>query len=351
MEMRRVSKKKRHYPIREDLLRYLDRYGRCADLPVYYEDLLHFNASFPFYDKDDKDTLWETVVYDPSAVRRLNHDLTMIYSLLKTAGDTSVIDHLYVDRIDFCTFGNSCPFRVRIVNQFNDNYDYFYVKKADASRVYGLELEELLSPNSMNYLVSEGTLIEEHIAGIPGDDFIRIHFNRPSMNKVRMAKEFVKFNERIFIRLLGDMRAYNYIVDITPDFEDEQYRVRAFDFDQQSYEGSRTVYMPQFFKDNYPVVQLCTELLNLETIKQYQNEERTLIARRMNVAPQRFDDLRHNMCRDTLSLPGKLEQLKKGLAAYHHTDEFLKCKSMGEVVFTNVEVMLRRIQRPKYSSS
>ena len=67
---------------------YLDRYGRYADLPVYYEDLLHFNASFPFYDKDDKDTLWETVVYDPSADRRLNHDLTMIYSLLNTAGDT-----------------------------------------------------------------------------------------------------------------------------------------------------------------------------------------------------------------------------------------------------------------------
>jgi hypothetical protein len=57
-------------------------------------------------------------------------------------------------------FGNSKPFRVRIINRLNDNYDHFYVKIADASRVYGLELEHILSPNRINYLTDDNTLIE-----------------------------------------------------------------------------------------------------------------------------------------------------------------------------------------------
>jgi hypothetical protein len=67
-----------------------------------------------------------------------------------------------------------------------------------------------------------------------------------------LPKEFVKFNERCFVRLLGDMRSYNFVVNITPDIEDYQYRIRAIDFDQQSYEGRRNLYLPQFFKENLP---------------------------------------------------------------------------------------------------
>ncbi|MFL2834576.1 MAG: hypothetical protein ACJZ9L_00185 [Coraliomargaritaceae bacterium] len=40
-------------------------------------------------------------------------------------------------------------------------------------RVYGLELEELLSPNAINFLIWGDTLIEEHIIGVPGDQFIK----------------------------------------------------------------------------------------------------------------------------------------------------------------------------------
>ena len=57
-------------------------------------------------------------------------------------------------------FWNTKPFRIRIVNQYNDNHDYFYVKKADASRIYGLELEQLLSPNEINVQVDRDTLVE-----------------------------------------------------------------------------------------------------------------------------------------------------------------------------------------------
>ena len=58
-------------------------------------------------------------------------------------------------------------------NILNDNYTHFYIKKADASRVYGFELEHILSPDKINFLVYKDTLIEEHIMGIPGDVFMK----------------------------------------------------------------------------------------------------------------------------------------------------------------------------------
>jgi hypothetical protein len=252
-----------------------------------------------------------------------------------------------VDRIDFCVFGNSQPFRIRIVNQYNDNHDYFYVKRADASRIYGLELEHILSPDSINYVVHGDTLIEEHIAGIPGDDFIRYHLNRTGLNKVRIAKEFVKFNERCFVRLLGDMRAYNYVVDITPDFDEEQYRVRAIDFDQQSYEGKKTMYLPQFFKENNAIVKLCLDLLNPKTFEQYRWEERTLMAKRLKSERYRLKDLVDWMQKDEIAPPEKVAQISAELAEYHQRPDFLRCKNMGDVLRLQLKVTLLPASNPK----
>ncbi|MBC8110951.1 MAG: hypothetical protein H7Y04_07830, partial [Verrucomicrobia bacterium] len=207
-----ISKKKPYFPISEELRQYLFKYERNTTLPVNYTDLNRFSDAFPLLDKNGKDTLWETVVYPQYGLEDLFHNLRIVYAILKTNGDMSVMEHVYVDRIDYCTFGNSKPFRIRVVNQYNDNYDYFYIKRADASRLYGLELEHLLSPNRMNFLVTNETLIEEHIAGLPGDTFVNSYMNRQEANKVRIAKEFIKFNERCSVLLLGDMRSYNFVV-------------------------------------------------------------------------------------------------------------------------------------------
>ncbi|UOQ74582.1 hypothetical protein [Hymenobacter cellulosilyticus] len=341
-----ISKKKLFYGISPRLREYLHEYDRESKLPVTYRDLLRYSGSFPLMDRNGRDTLWQTVFYEPSTLVELSAGLAEVYALLRTDGDLSFTDHLIADRIDYCQFGNSNPFRVRIVNQLNDNYDYFYVKRADASRVYGLELEHLLSPNRINYLVCGDSLIEEHIAGIPGDDFIRDHLQRPHLNQVRIAKEFVKFNERCFARLLGDMRAYNYVIIATPDFEDEQYRVRAIDFDQQSYEGKKNMYLPQFFKDNRKVVQMCSKLLTTETIRQYQAEERTLIARRVRLERYRLKNLLDIMRRDEISTEEKTAQLKTQLNAHYGSNAFERCRSMGDVVHQNLKIMLLARPRP-----
>ncbi len=290
--MQTISKKKLFFPINTAFRKYLRLYEREMALPVQYEDLRYFQYGMAVYDKQGQDTLWETVFYPPSMADDLHRGLKRIYSLLKAGGDQAAEEHLHVERIDFCTFGNSHPFRIKIVNNYNEVYDYYYVKVADASRIYGLELEHVLSPDWMNFLVDEDTLVEEHIAGVPGDQFARHWIDRPEFNHKRIAKEFVKFNERCFARLLGDMRSYNFVFDITPDFDDVQFRIRAIDFDQQFYEGRRTLYMPQFFKENRVFVDLAIRHLNAEVVKQYQQEERALMARRIKAQRHRIKDLR-----------------------------------------------------------
>jgi hypothetical protein len=341
--MQAISRKKQVYSINPALRQYLSDTRREVRIPINYSDLNRFTHTLPLIDHSGRDTLWETAYYDPVATRDLHAGLTHIYALLKTDGDMSSTRHLYIERIDYCVFGNTKPFRIRVVNQFNDNADHFYVKRADASRLYGLELEDLLSPNRITYLVSNDTLVEEHITGIPGDRFIAEVDLWPHLNRVRLAKEFIKFNERCFVRLLGDMRAYNYVVVVTPDFEDEQYRVRSIDFDQQSYEGRKNVYLPQFFKDNLPVVKLCLDLLNVETIRQYQQEERTLMARRLASARDEIEELMGCMRLDPLSTPQKIAQLRAELGHYHDDEAFDGLDSMGDILWRHILACLTRV--------
>lgn len=341
-ELNKPSRKKILFPVKHALRSYLKHHGRELKLPASYKDLLHFTYSVPLLDKNGKDTLWETVSYDGRDWDYLRESLVKIYAQLKTEGDLSYTGHLEVARIDYCTFGNSNPFRIRIVNKFNDNYDHYYIKIADASRIYGLELEHLLSPNRITFLTHQNTLVEEHIPGIPGDQFIEMIRTDPSVNKIRLAKEFVKFNERCFIRLLGDMRSYNFVIDITPDIEDYQYRIRAIDFDQQSYEGRKNLYLPQFFKDNLPFVDITLKHLNKESIEQYQTEERTMMAFRLASARYRITDLLDIMKKDQISPPEKIAQLAKELAHLHHKKSFEKCHSAGDLVKSHMKHMLRK---------
>jgi len=337
--MNSISKKKPSYKVSEALKEYLFNYNRVVDIPFTYSELLRFSSTLANKDKKGKDTLWETVLFHPNEMNDIHHRLVKMYAMMKFGGNESLMEHLSVDRVDYCAFGNSKPFRIRIVNQFNDNHDYYYVKIADASRIYGLELEDLLSPNRIGYMVGEDTLVEEHIAGIPGDMFTKEEYRWLEENEVRMAKEFVKFNERCFVRLLGDMRSYNFVIDVTADFDDVQYRFRAIDFDQQCYEGKKSLYLPHLFKENKYFVDVGVKHMNVETMKQYQQEERTLIAKRLKRANNRVGRLLDAMCKDTLSLPEKVTNLKKELADHYQYAAFLQCNSMGDIMRVSLKLL------------
>jgi len=341
-----ISKKKPSFPISENLRKYLEDYDRAEDLPISYNDLTNWFESAAIYDSKGNDTLWESVLYHPTFQDEIEAALTFIYGTLKTDGNMEVIEHLRVSRIDYCLFGNSKPFRIRIVNTLNDNHDYFYIKRADASRVYGLELEHILSPNRLEFIVNNNTLVEEHIPGIPGDAFLDYYIETPTFLKGYAAKEFVKFNERCFVMLLGDMRSYNYVVDVTPDFDKEQYRVRAIDFDQVCYEGRKNHYLPQFYKENYKIVKFCMEALHPTTVNQYKYEERTLMKRRYQVAQKRVKRLLNSMSKDTLSTKEKRRSLSKDLNIYHNTNKFSRMNSMGKILRLHMTLMLGK-PKPK----
>ena len=330
-----ISKKKIPYKVTDSLREYLLEYGREKQ-SIDYQDLFRYSSSIPLINNRGVDTLWETVFYNQNEADEIHYRLKQVYSNLSADGKISVIEHLYIDRIDICPFGNSKPFRVRIVNRVNDNFDYFYVKYADSSRIYGLELENLLSPNRINYMVDGESLIEAHIAGIPGDQFIKDHRDVNPIDKIRVAKEFVKFNERCFVMLLGDMHSSNFVVDVTPDFEEVHYRIRAIDFDQQSYEGKKNIYLPQFFKQNIGYVQMGIEVMTPESMYQYQNEERSLIQGRIKTSTEPLDKLLKSMAAATISPSKYLENLKKELAQHHKDNRYKACRSMGEIIQLNL---------------
>lgn len=345
MEDLKISKKKPSYPISKKLQDYLSECNRSIRLPIFYDDLLRFQGSIVVYDKNDVDTLWIRVYYNEFERQDIDLNLKKIYTILHSDGNESSIPFLNVDAIDYCTFGNSKPFRIKIRNILNDNFTYFYVKIADASRIYGLELEHMLSPYNLNFLAYKNTLIEEHISGIPGDEFIKNMLpNCTKSEKSQIAKEFVKFNERCMIRLLGDMRSYNYVIVPTHDFDQVVYKIRAIDFDQQSYEGKMNIYRPQFFKENYIMVKLVTDSFQKLSIDQYKIEERSIIAKRFKSYHDRIESLLECMTEDVISTKNNVDSLKSKIYEYTLDVKFKRCKTMGDIIKNALAYVLRNYE-------
>lgn len=339
----KISKKKLIYPINHELREYLADYDRTISTPISYEDLLRFTDSYPILDKDGKETLWDGVMYSHYEMDEIHQGLIKIYQRLRSDGNREATTHLIVDSIDFCTFGNTHPFRIKIRNLHNDIHDYFYVKKADASRIYGLELEHLLSPNRIDFLVHKNTLIEEHVSGIPGDIFLEKYLDENQSRK-RIAKEFVKFNERCFLRLLGDQRSYNFVMVLTPDFDEIKYRIRSIDFDQQSYEGRMNLYKPQFYKENLQYVKFVMDYIDESSIRQYQHEERSLMAKRLLVGNIRIKKLIEIMKKDEIAPKEKVVQLREEIHQYLKDNNFKSCETMGDIVEAVLNFTLRNYE-------
>ena len=333
-----IEYKKPYYKIKAPLREHLRLYSRLENLPITYDDLTHYHELIPMHDANDKPTLWYGVLYGHNELDIINGQLVRVYELL--IGDGEKIPYLRIESIEFCSFGNSKPFRIKVVNELNDNHDYFYIKRADASRVYGLELEEIFSPDKIFFLVDKETLVEEHIVGVPCDEFILKNDNIKISNRLRFAKEFVKFNERCFSRLLGDMRAYNFVVEIIQDFDNIQYRFRPIDFDQQSYEGRKNIYLPQFYVDNRALVELAQEVLSLDAANQYMREERMAMRKRYLTREKRTRSLFRRIRKDNISTLKNRNLLAKEMREYYNYDGFVDGMSMGDILIMHMELKL-----------
>ncbi len=79
-----------------------------------------------------------------------------------------------------------------------------------------------------------------------------------------------------------------------------------------------------------------------ETVRQYQLEERSLIAFRIKASQERVRALFNVMTSDTISFPKKVEQLRAEMACHHKTDKFDHCKTMGQVLLVNLQLLLKK---------
>ena len=345
MNNKLMSKKKPSYKIKKALDKYLSSYNRKIIIPIFYSDLMRFSGSVSVYDKKDADTLWVRVFYSDFERKEIDENLKKVYNLLHSDGNENNLNFLNVDAIDYCTFGNSKPFRIKIRNILNDNFTYFYIKKADASRIYGLELEHILSPYNLNFLVFENTLIEEHITGIPGDEFFENHLKScTDIERSQIAKEFVKFNERSMIRLLGDMRSYNYVIIPTHDFDQVVYKIRAIDFDQQCFEGNLQVYRPQFFEENKVIMDIIKEKLDKNSVNQYKIEERSILAKRILSSSDRVKKLIKCMMTDSISHKKNILLLSQQIYSLTRDKNFKGATKMGQIMQASFDYILKNYE-------
>lgn len=329
------------YPVSNSLQQYLEKYKRDIELPINYSELFYYQYTNAIKDKNGKPTHWENVIYEQSLLAELKPKLLNVFALLnKIPGNE--LEPLDIIAIDFCEFANSMPFRITVINRLNNESDFFYIKTADASRIYGLELEQLLTPNQIVFYYHLNTLVETHIDGIPGDSFLETLDTLAIDQREQLAKEFVRFNEECFARLLGDMRSYNFVV---AQNQEQQWRMRAIDFDQQCYEGRMNLYLPQFYKENYRYVQLANNLLDHETIERWRILEREQLADYAFRNRYRLAELLQVMQTEELSENYKIISLRKELGTAFRTSRYSHCKTMGCLV----KQQLKQLVQPHLS--
>jgi hypothetical protein len=104
--------------------------------------------------------------------------------------------------------------------------------------------------------------------------------------------------------------------------------------------GKKPYTCPQFFKENRPFVELVLRQLNAEVVRQYQQEERALIARRIKAHRHRIKDLRDVIMTDNVSTPEKIRQLGSELAHHYDDQVFARCRTMGEIIERSLKRLL-----------
>jgi len=119
MNKKLISKKKPVYPISKELTDYLIKNGRNIKIPICYDDLLRYQGAVSIFDKNGDDTLWLSTYFSGNDQEEIELGLKKIYTILHADGNDSTLPFISVDSIDYCTFGNTKPFRIKIRNILN----------------------------------------------------------------------------------------------------------------------------------------------------------------------------------------------------------------------------------------
>ncbi len=86
---------------------------------------------------------------------------------------------------------------------------------------------------------------------------------------------------------------------------------------------------------------MTTDLLHEESIEQYIQEERSLLAKRATSGSNRLNHLLKCMCDDTISTPEKIKELKDGLFDLTADINFKKSTNMGDILKSALDFIVR----------
>ena len=89
---------------------------------------------------------------------------------------------------------------------------------------------------------------------------------------------------------------------------------------------------------------LVQDKLNQNAIEQYQNEERSILVKRLLDSETRFEDLLKAMKLTRLAPLEHIEQLREEIYDYTLDLEFKKAESMGEIVEVALNFMKRNFK-------
>lgn len=262
---------------------YLERVGRYQALPIVYQDLLQYRFTDAVRDENGKLTHWERLSFTSEYASTLYPRLWSAIRLL----DPLTAEGASIGVVDICEYGNSNPFRIQL-KLANGSDRWYFLKQADSSRIFGLELAHLIGTEKLHYLVHDQTVLESAIEGTPGDQFLRQWL--PGLDRDErssLAEGFVRFCQQCYWTLLGDMRNYNWVVrmhDAKPIF-------LPIDFDQQLHEGFPPFYSPQYFRENLGWVELVESCLPRDQIRWVERQEQMRLKQAIDAHQERIQRL------------------------------------------------------------
>ena len=97
--------------------------------------------------------------------------------------------------------------------------------------------------------------------------------------------------------------------------------------------------MPQFFKENNPIISLGLKSISVVLETQYQQEERTRLLTRAKAAKDQLFMLLTAMRKEVLSTDENILTLSTELAELYEDDRFKRSITMGDLVATSLEML------------
>jgi len=267
-------------------------------------------------------------------------DVKRIASYLWGGRDSNpeIMTQLEIVSIERIDYADKKPLRFNV--QFPGKVRRFFFAKPfnseDVGRIFGLELEHLLSPYKFDYSVGGQAIYEDGIEGMEARDFLFASGIKTASDPA-FLEELVRLDYRCQTMLVGDMHSYNYLVTAIRDANGSSFKIRAIDFDQLfsvRYDINRRDLDTSVFREPQVPKKEAIKILGKERYNSIVSLERECMRKRFIESQSRICDLT-KIIGYSEHCNKDFEKLAKQLALFHKDNAFLdesKVSNAGELL-------------------